>query len=142
LILFLTGVVTAWGSVGLSMGSFRHPGSGFLPFGLSLILIVLSLILIFSRLGKGKISKPFWPDHAWLRPLLGVGILFIYAAVIGQLGFLLTTLLFLLVWMKVIEQLRWFRVISISIAVTASLYLIFGKLLEVPLPMGFLKWQG
>ncbi|MCX8116670.1 MAG: tripartite tricarboxylate transporter TctB family protein [Desulfobacterota bacterium] len=136
-VLFVIGVVTALSSVGLKMGSLRHPGSGFLPFSLSIALIVLSAILILTRLGKGKGSKPFWPERTWLRPLLAVLILFSYALAIGRLGFPLTTFLFLLAWMKVIEQLGWFRVIGLSFAVTASLYLIFGKLLEVPLPMGF-----
>lgn len=138
-ILFLIGVLTAWGSVQLKMGSFRHPGSGFLPFGLSILLIVLSSILSLTRLGKGGASKPFWPERAWLRPLLGALILFLYASGMGPLGFPLTTLLFLLVWMKVIEGLSWLKVISISMGVTIALYLIFGMLLEVPLPMGFVK---
>ncbi len=137
-ILFLIGVVTAWCSMGLKMGSFRHPGSGFLPFGLSLLLIVLSSILILTRLKRGKAIKPFWPERTWLRPLLGVIILFSYAAGMERLGFPLATLLFLLVWMKVIERIRWLKVITISVSVTGFLFLIFGKLLEVPLPMGFL----
>lgn len=122
------------------MGSFRHPGSGFLPFGLSLILIILSLILIATRLGGRKEPTPFWPEHTWLRPLLGIIILFAYAASIGKFGFLITTLLFLFFWMGIIERLRWFKVVTISVVVTAALYIIFGKLLEVPLPVGFLKF--
>ena len=137
-ILLVIGVVGAWSSVHLKMGSFRHPGVGFLPFGLCLILILLSLALIISRWKKGG-SVPFWSRRTWLRPLLGIVTLGLYALVIETLGFPLTTFVFLLVWMGVIERIHWLKIVSISIGVTVMLYVIFGFFLEVPVPMGFFK---
>jgi hypothetical protein len=133
------GVVGAWSSAQLKMGSFRHPGVGFLPFGLCIILILFSLALIISRLKKGTPSTPFWPSRTWLRPLLGVVILGLYALVIETLGFPLITFIFLLIWMGVIERVHWLKMMFISIGVTVGLYLIFGFFLEVPVPMGFFK---
>ncbi len=137
-ILLVIGVVGAWSSAHLKMGSFRHPGVGFLPFGLCIILILFSLALIISRWKKGA-SVPFWSRRTWLRPLLGVVTLGLYALVIETLGFLLTTFVFLLVWMGVIERIHWLKIVSISIGVTVVLYLIFAVFLEVPVPMGFFK---
>jgi putative tricarboxylic transport membrane protein len=122
------------------MGRFKHPGPGFLPFGLAIVLILLSLLLISINRKKPKSPVPFWPHRTWFRPLLGVVILVFYALVIGKLGFLITTFIFLLIWMGVIERLRWRTLISISIGTTVALYLIFRLFLEVPLPLGFLKW--
>jgi putative tricarboxylic transport membrane protein len=122
------------------MGRLRHPGSGFLPFGLAIVLIVLSLILIFSKREKESGSTPFWPHRAWLRPLLGVAILIFFALVVEWVGFLITTFIFLIIWMGVIERVRWITIISVSIGTTAALYLIFALFLDVPLPLGFLKW--
>ncbi|MGZ3535316.1 MAG: tripartite tricarboxylate transporter TctB family protein [Thermodesulfobacteriota bacterium] len=48
--------------------------------------------------------------------------------------------MFLVAWMWVIERLRWWTIISISVGTTVGLYLIFSLLLEVPLPLGFLQW--
>ncbi|OGP78787.1 MAG: hypothetical protein A2V86_15540 [Deltaproteobacteria bacterium RBG_16_49_23] len=138
-ILLVIGAVGAWSSTQLKMGTFRHPGVGFLPFALSIILIALSLALIISRWKKETPSTPFWSRRSWLRPLLGVVILGLYALVIEKLGFPLTTLIFLLVWMGVIERIHWLKMVSISIGVTLVLYLIFGFFLEVPVPMGFFK---
>ena len=118
------------------MGKFRHPGPGFLPFGLAVILIVLSLALILKSRGE-KSSSPFWAGQTWVRPLLGVIIFLGYAFCLGYLGFILTTFLFLFVWMWVIERIRWATLLSISFGVTAVLYLIFEYFLEVPLPAGF-----
>lgn len=122
------------------MGKFRHPGPGFLPFGLSIALIFLSLFLLLSRWKKEKSPVPFWSKRAWVRPLLGLAILILYAFLLGKLGFLLATLAFLLIWMGVIERIRLFTTGTLSLSVTVALYLIFGLFLEVPLPKGFLKW--
>jgi putative tricarboxylic transport membrane protein len=122
------------------MGKFKHPGPGFLPLGLAIVLIFLSLILIFTRWEKTKSPTPFWPHRTWLRPLLGVVILILYALVIEKLGFIIITFVFLLLWMGVIERLRWKIIVSISVGTTAVLYLIFVLFLEVPLPLGILGW--
>jgi putative tricarboxylic transport membrane protein len=137
-ILLVIGAVGAWSSAQLKMGSFRHPGVGFLPFGLCIILIGLSLALIISRWKKGT-SVPFWSHRTWLKPLLGIVILGLYALVIETLGFPLTTFAFLLAWMGVIERIHWLKMLMISVGVTIVLYLIFGYFLEVPVPMGFFK---
>jgi putative tricarboxylic transport membrane protein len=122
------------------MGSVKHPGPGFLPFGLALCLITLSLVLIFKSWREKTPSTPFWPQRTWLRPLLGVTTFVFYALVIQRVGFLLSTLLFLIIWMRLIERVRWRTLVGISIATTAGLYFIFVFFLEVPLPMGLLKW--
>jgi putative tricarboxylic transport membrane protein len=122
------------------MGRVKHPGPGFLPFGLALCLITLSLALIFKSWKGTAPSTPFWPQRTWLRPLLGVFIFIFYALVIQRLGFLLSTFSFLIIWMRLIERVRWRTLIGISIATTAGLYFIFVFFLEVPLPKGFLKW--
>ncbi len=122
------------------MGKWRHPGPGFFPFGLAIALILLSLALIFKTRAKDKIAAPFWPERTWLRPLLGMVILIFYALVVERVGFVITTFIFLVAWMWVIERLRWWTIISISVGTTVGLYLIFSLLLEVPLPAGLLQW--
>ncbi len=122
------------------MGRVKHPGPGFLPFGLALCLILLSLALIFENWKRDVSATPFWPRRTWLRPLLGVSIFILYALVIERLGFLLSTFAFLIIWMRLIERIRLRTLIGISIGTTAGLYFIFVFFLEVPLPMGFLKW--
>ena len=135
----MIGVVGALSSAQLKMGSFKHPGVGFLPFGLCIVLILFSLALIISRWQKGGPSTPFWSPRTWLRPLLAVVILGLYALVIETLGFPLTTFIFLLIWIGVIERIHWLKMVSISIGVTVGLYLVFSVFLGVPVPMGFLK---
>jgi sterol desaturase/sphingolipid hydroxylase (fatty acid hydroxylase superfamily) len=136
-ILLLIGVMTAWSSTQLSMGKFRHPGPGFLPFALAIILVFLALALILQNRKKGEVPAPFWPERTWLRPILGVAIFLLYAFSLGYLGFILTTFLFLVVWMWVIERVRWLTIMTLALGVTAVIYFIFEYFLEVPLPAGF-----
>lgn len=137
-VLLVIGVVTLWGAVRLSMGTLKHPGPGFFPFLLGVVLILFSIALVLEHWEKDEKPQPFWPARTWLRPLLGVASLTFYALLADFGGFLITTFLFLVLWMAVIERLRWRTVLSISIATTAALYLIFSFFLEVPLPQGFL----
>lgn len=120
----------------LSMGSFKRPGPGFLPFGLACILIVLSIALIASQWKKGSGKALFWPERTWLRPLLGMVAFGLYAFLIELIGFLPTTFIFLILWMWLIESIPWRRIAAVAVGVTAVLYLIFGYFLEVPLPGG------
>ena len=121
------------------MGKPRHPGPGFLPFGLAFILILLSVGLIITRRGKNESPTPFWPERTWLRPLLGTLIFMSYAFLLGRLGFILTTLIFLVIWLGLIERMHWTRILALAAGVTLTLYLIFGYSLDVPLPGGFLE---
>jgi drug/metabolite transporter (DMT)-like permease len=119
------------------MGKFKHPGPGFFPFGLAVILAFLALALILQSRRKEEVPAPFWPERTWRRPLLGAAVFLLYAFSLGYLGFILTTCLFLVVWMWGVERIRWLTIITISIGVTAVLYFIFEYFLEVPLPTGF-----
>ncbi len=121
------------------MGTLRHPGPGFLPFGLALVLACLAVALILSNRSQGGSSSPFWAERTWVRPLLGVIIFLLYAFVLVYLGFIATTFLFLIFWMWVIERIRWTTILSISVGVTAVLYFIFEFFLEVPLPLSWLN---
>ena len=131
-------MTTAWSSIHLAMGKWGRPGPGFFPFGLAVVLILLSLVLIFRHWEKDRTPAPFWPGRTWLRPLLGVAILVLYALSFDRMGFIVTTFLFLVIWMWIIERLGWRTILSISTGTTVALYLIFNLFLEVPLPQGFL----
>ena len=121
------------------MGKASRPGPGFLPFGLAVILSALSIVLILQSWKKEESARPFWEQRAWLRPLLGAGVFFLYAYAIGILGFIPTTFFFLILWMWVIERVRWMTLLPLAVGVTGVLFLIFEFFLEVPLPTGFLS---
>src|SRR5512138_779861 len=59
---------------------FDHgqPGSGFMPFGLGVVLAALAVALILTNLDPREKRIPFWHPRAWLHPLLAVLITVVY----------------------------------------------------------------
>jgi hypothetical protein len=95
------------------------------------------IMVLRIRKETGGQAAAFWPERTWVRPLLGSLSLFAYAFFIGMLGFLPTTFLFLVGWMRGMERLSWRTVLFVSTGVTAGLYLVFVWFLGVPVPVEF-----
>ena len=66
---------------------FDHgqPGSGFMPFGLGVILAVLAVMIFVTHMGPDEKRVPFWTPRAWLRPLLAVIIMGTYIVAFDDL---------------------------------------------------------
>lgn len=121
----------------LGMGTLKAPGSGFFPVISGMCIAVFSGIwLITLRKDKSEDTSPFWEKGEWIRPVLAVLITMGYAATMDDLGFILSTFLFIAAWQLWIEHEKWVRNMVISLVGTASMYMIFQMLLSVPLPRG------
>jgi len=139
LFLTLLGLTTASYSLfKLKLGSMQLPAAGFMPFLASLVLVVASFLWLMGSLGKDPNPQPFWEGRAWLKPLLAAATVFGYAFIMGKAGYLLSTLLFMLVWQFVIEREKWLKATIIAVVATAAMWLLFSKLLNVQVPTGIL----
>ena len=74
----------------------------------------------------------------WLGPGLAVLIMIVYTALMEDLGYIPSTLLFLIAWQKLVEKANWRRTAIIAVIGTASMYILFVYLLKVALPEGLL----
>lgn len=133
-----TGAGAAIEAVRLGFGTMNVPGPGFLPFWLALLLAVTAGIYLVSLFGEDPAPVAFWPDRTWLRPVLSVAIMLLYATLLDRLGFALATLLLFVLWLLVIERERPLLIGLVSVAGTLAAYTIFTVLLKVPLPTGTL----
>lgn len=121
----------------LGMGTLKAPGAGFFPVISGICIAVFSGVWIISlRRGQNEGSSPFWEKGEWIRPALAVVITMGYAATMDDLGFILSTFLFIVAWQFWIEHEKWVRNMAISLIGTAAMYTIFQFLLSVPLPRG------
>jgi putative tricarboxylic transport membrane protein len=133
-------------SVGMGLGKFRQPGSGFLSFSAGAVIGILALwFLIQSTISKesrGKVSSSGDEQGALskIRLLLICLALFAYVIVFNWLGFVLSTFLFVLFVFPVAEPQRWWRVVMKAILITLGNYLVFVVWLGVNLPKGVLGW--
>jgi putative tricarboxylic transport membrane protein len=108
-------------------------------------LIAVGLILCGGGLLLRSQGQTWLVTPGWLRrtrPVLGVlsvllGLLF-YVIAADKLGFYLTALLLLTVWMRVLGA-AWRLTIPVAIIATVVIHLSFYKLLRIPLPWGLFE---
>ncbi|MDF2627121.1 MAG: hypothetical protein K0R39_952 [Symbiobacteriaceae bacterium] len=118
----------------LKLGTLRHPDSGFMPFLASLVVVATAATWLWSLRGPDPEPRPFWEKGAWVKPLLAVTFLIIYAATLEPLGYLPATFIFLGLWQFLVERVNWRRAALVTVLGTAGMYLLFVQLLGVYVP--------
>jgi putative tricarboxylic transport membrane protein len=100
------------------------------------------LVVIGLRAGGAWLAVPEWTRRT--RPVAGVaaviaGLLF-YVFIADLLGFHLTALVLLLVWMRLLGA-SWAISVPVALVADFAIHLAFYKLLRIPLPWGiFERW--
>ena len=135
-ILTFIGLAAAAIAFDMGFGDFNHPGPGFFPFWLSLILALVSFVYFLANLGADSHRVSLWEKHTWVRPSLAAVVMFLFALSMGWIGFFSSTFLLFLAWLIFIEREKWLTVVLVSTLGTACLYLAFTVFLQVPLPKG------
>jgi len=119
---------------------FDHgqPGSGFMPFGLGVILGILAICLIATSRGPEERQVPFWEPKAWLHPLLAVIITSVYVVVFDDIGAITSVVVLVTCWLLFVERKS--VVVSAGTGALTGLvvYLVFDRFLQTPFPRGVL----
>jgi putative tricarboxylic transport membrane protein len=127
------------GSLRLGVGTTSAPGMGFISFGTSVLLGLLSIALFLKAVLKKKVAEMATnlTETSWTRVLLILVSLFIYAALLPVTGYLVTTFVFMgfLFWIIRRPKLRW--VLTLSFVTTLVTYYVFVKWLNCQFPTGF-----
>lgn len=131
-------------SIVIGLGTLHHPGPGLLVFGAGAGIGVLAFwFLIRSLVLRKQIRGEVVGDERTLRKgklsLICLS-LFGYAFALNWLGFLLSTFVFILFVLLIIESKRGWRILVKGVLITIGNYLIFVEWLGVNLPKGFLPW--
>ena len=124
----------------LDIGSVHSPGSGFFTLICGSGILILSTVLVALSFIKGTEDCPLWGKGEWKKPALAIAVIFAYIVLIPRLGFILSTAAFLIAWGVIVEHDRPLRIAIVTIAGSASMWVLFEKLLRVPLPNGILPW--
>jgi putative tricarboxylic transport membrane protein len=131
--LFGLSILALWESLRAGLGTLKEPGSGFLSFCAGVALAIFSLVLICRGWGNREKLDP----HS-RRVLLAMFTLFVYSLVLEILGFLIATFLLVAILLQIGESRRWWIQLGMSALITFLVYLVFGILLHVYFPQGFL----
>jgi len=129
-------------------------GSAFFPHLLAIVLALLSLMLIFNAFlfrspsdqeeeksaiagGERLEEDSFTAEGISYKFLLGtIGASILYVILLPVIGYVIVTPIFLIGMIRLLGKKQWLHNIAISILLTVSLYLLFGKMLGVALPPG------
>lgn len=115
-----------------------QPGSGFMPFGLGVILAILAIVLIATNLGPEEQQVPFWEPKAWLRPLLAIVITSAYVVVFDDIGAITSVVVLVVGWLLVVERKSVYMSVGTGVLTGLVVYLLFDRFLQTPFPRGLL----
>jgi putative tricarboxylic transport membrane protein len=121
----------------MGMGSINDPGSGYVLVYAGLLMILFSAIMLYSAVKDGGPTfLSLWKDVLWTKPLIVIALLIAFTLAFETLGFLISTIILLIVLLRVIDPVPWVRAISIAVIVPLVCWYVLVKLLLIQLPSG------
>jgi hypothetical protein len=139
----LLAVMVLIASIRMGVGRPSNPGMGFMAFGASGLLGVLSLLLFLRvRFRKGKpdsLSPPFFSGR-WKNIPIVLGVLILYSVFMPHLGYLISTFFLLTVLFWILERASILRPIMLSACSTLLTYIVFSKWLNLQFPEGLFSF--
>jgi len=133
------GVIAAFMSWSLEVGHPSRPSPGFFPFLAALGITALGATLAVRGLLQGRQDNRDDAGWAWSWPaVLCLAALATYVQVLELLGFALSTFLLMCALFAIAGMRRWQTVLMTGFVTAAVAELIFGVLLKMSLPPGFL----
>jgi putative tricarboxylic transport membrane protein len=142
IVLLIISILSCLGASPLRIGSLNDPGPGFSPFVLGVGIGVLSLLLLVKTKLKKKTAKE--ERALWFRTTGQKKIVFIllslvlYGLLLEKLGYILTTFLLYIFFLKMVEPQRWYIAVGVAFLTSVATFVLFELCLNVPLPRGFL----
>lgn len=152
---FLSGLFFLLVGLLLVFLSIRHPiwtkygpGEGFFPLAVGILIIGTSLILMAGQfrlftheVRKGRITGQQEKKATELFRVCSYIILIVlYGLFIESIGFLIGTVLFVILILRVVERQRLKTAVFFTLVVTITSYVLFVYFLGVRLPQGLIKW--
>ena len=121
------------------------PGPGYFPFGLAILLGIISLFSLVKALKEPSsrkttvksLKRPLWKNIV----LVQIAMIF-FVFLLNWIGFALCILLFTLFYLRVIMPQRWSTTIIVGLSTMVVIYVLFNILLNAQLPKGILKFLG
>lgn len=138
---FSVGIISQ--SLKMGIGTLHNPGMGFIAFGASGIMGILSMILFFqslmSREEEDEAISPF-ADLLLSRIFFVLGVIFVYIIFLKTLGYLIDTFLLMASLFIIVGHRKWLQLIPFSALISLVTYYLFFKIFNCPFPPGLLAF--
>jgi len=128
-------------SLHLGIGKLHAPGAGFMAFGTSGLLGILSLILLLQSISRKETThvKPIFTGTHWKKAILVLIALLVYSKVLPFAGFLISTFLLMGFLFWIVERQKVWWVLTLAFLTTLITYWVFSKWLNCQFPDGFFR---
>jgi len=134
-VILAAGALVLAASTDLPFGTLASPGAGMLPILVIVLMLAFALLLLLGAGASPPIGAIDLTDAA--HALRVVGVTAAAVALYIPLGFIATIALLLFFLTLVVERKPFINALAFSGGATLLAYLVFGTLLNAPLPRGF-----
>lgn len=114
------------------------PGPGLWPMAVAILMLIAAVVLLVKSIRmkpEEDVSINMWTDGT-KRVYISMGILIVYVALLGVLGFIISTAIMLFVFIQWFAKKNPIITMLISIVCTGVIYAVFRFLLNVPVNFG------
>jgi putative tricarboxylic transport membrane protein len=132
--LVVLGLFVAWERRVLPLGTHGNPGPGYFPLLLALLLVVLGALLVCRRGASAALRALSWPEAPHALAILGCTLF--ATLLLERIGYRITMLIILGFLFGVMERLRLWQLLGLTLGLALGTFWLFDTLLKVPLPRG------
>ncbi|MEW6334569.1 MAG: tripartite tricarboxylate transporter TctB family protein [Thermodesulfobacteriota bacterium] len=133
-VLVIVGLFVLWERRVLPLGTASHPGPGYAPLLLAVLLILLGAILIAVGRGSPPLRSITWSELPQAVAILGCCIFI--TLFMETIGYRLTLLIAMGFLFGVVERIKPWLTAALTIGFAFGSFWLFDTLLRVPLPRG------
>ena len=128
-----------------SVGMQSAGGASFWPRIILLIIIIATVVLLARLIHKKAITRKAFRTaitldqsqrKTFMRVSIAMVVTILYAAFMNLIGFLIISLMSQLLILFILGTRRWVTLITTPLWLTASLYILFIRVIHIPLPRG------
>ena len=116
-------------------------GADFFPYILAIGLGGTSIVLVLQSFFK-KVSETVEPFNIFETGIQRAGVSLvatvIYCLALYSIGFIVCTMVYLTLMMFLLKERKYFQMVLVSGAITATIFLVFSSFLNITLPLGTL----
>lgn len=141
LLFLVLGAAFVIGSQNISTSAYgSNVGPNIFPLGLGCLLILLAARLFYETFQyKQEKEKGASLDYKRFGIIVGAAIL--YVLLLEEIGYVISTFLFLLVGFQTMEKGKWLSTLLVSGAFSLGVYFLYVEVLDGTLP-GLPTWLG
>jgi putative tricarboxylic transport membrane protein len=132
--LVLVGLIVVWERRVLPLGTTHHPGPGYVPLLLAILLILLGAILFIRGKGSAALGSLGWPEAPHAIAILGCCVA--VTVLMEWIGYRLTLLIVLGFLFGIVERINLWLTLLLTAGLSLGTFWLFDTFLRVPLPRG------